>query len=99
MTDNGENETIDQNQFIDVLAQCAFEIPYRSPEPSSVEKIILFAEKMSQSLGSHKILKETGHTRLPNGESLDILNLFKQRYPEYFTKPIPKKVEFFDLLG
>ena len=38
-TESGDNEVIDQNTFIDILAQCAFEIPYRTPEPSSVEKV------------------------------------------------------------
>jgi hypothetical protein len=35
-----ENETIDLNLFADILALCAFEIPYRCPEPKSVEKVI-----------------------------------------------------------
>ncbi len=32
-------EFIDQSLFVDCLALCAFEIPYREPEPSLVEKV------------------------------------------------------------
>jgi hypothetical protein len=107
-TDTAENDFIDQNIFVDILAQCAFEIPYRSPEPSNVEKVILFikffkvilfAEKISQSDGPNKVLKIYGQTRMPNGESLDILSIFKSTYPNYFNITETKKMGFFDILN
>jgi hypothetical protein len=38
-TESGENEFIDQETFVDILAQCAFDIPYRAPQPDSIEKV------------------------------------------------------------
>lgn len=46
-TDNGENEIIDQGTFVEILAQCAFDLPYRSPEPGSVEKVHLYLSRSS----------------------------------------------------
>ena len=47
------------------------------------KKIILFIEKIAQSGGPNKILKEYGQTRLPSGETLDILNIFKTNIQFY----------------
>lgn len=30
---------VDDNYFVDLLALCAFEVPYRDPQPSPVEKV------------------------------------------------------------
>ena len=107
-TDNGENETIDLDLFVEILALCAFEVPYRIPEPNGIEKviyliiqfqIILFVEKLNQSSGPSKILKEYGHTRLPNGDNFDFITIFKNNFPVFFNLPENKKVGFFDVLN
>lgn len=63
-------EFVDDNYFVDLLALCAFEIPYREPQPSPVEKvksglikILFFVEKLSQTEGTNKILIRSGSTR------------------------------------
>lgn len=42
MSESGENELIDQNIFTEIIAQVAFEIPYKSPEPDNIDKVNLF---------------------------------------------------------
>lgn len=37
--DNGENELIDQNIFIEILTMCAYETPHSTSNPSPVEKV------------------------------------------------------------
>ena len=32
-------EYIDDNYFVDMLALCAFEIPYRDPQPNNLDKV------------------------------------------------------------
>ncbi len=56
-------------------------------------------EKIAQSDGPTKILTFYGHTRLPSGESLDLLTLFRNYYPGFFTQVEEKKAGFFDLLN
>ncbi len=56
-------------------------------------------EKISQSEGPNKILKGLGHTRLPSGESLDLITMFKLYFPDYFKQQEEKKVGFFDALN
>jgi len=34
-----------------------------------------------------------------NGESLDILGIFKQNYPDFFSIKVVEKPKFFDLLA
>lgn len=67
-----ENMYITQDTFIDILAQCAFEVASKSFEMESVDKvnlcvklfqIIMFMERISYSEGPSKILRESGHTK------------------------------------
>lgn len=90
-------ELIDKHLFIDLLALCSFEIPYGEPEPSTVEKVLLFIEKISQSEGPRILLEQTGKTRLPNGCTLDILSFFRSEYKEYFDPQQFKKPTFYDV--
>ncbi len=55
-------------------------------------------EKLAQSEGPKKIMTAFGQTRLPSGENLDILYLFRTYYPGFFTQVEEKKAGFFDLL-
>lgn len=79
-------EFIDEHLFIEALALAAFEVVYRAPSPSNIEKIILLMERMTHSDGPRKIQLEYGVTRFgPHGESgADITALLRQSYPSYF---------------
>lgn len=50
--------------FIDIIGLCAFELSFPDPEPSDVEKIIFFIEKLAHSKGPDIILRKSGSTRL-----------------------------------
>jgi len=40
--DNNENVGIDDNFFVQAIALCALEVPYREPQPSNFEKVFFF---------------------------------------------------------
>jgi len=89
---------IDEHLFIEALALAAFEVVYREPQPSNIEKvskpsltdfplqIILLMERMNHSEGPLKIQLAYGVTRFgQNGEtSSDITALLRSTYPSYF---------------
>ena len=91
-------ELIDRHLFTDLLALCSFEVPYGEPEPSAVEKILLFVEKIAQSDGPRILLERTGKTRLPHGYTLDILSFFRNEYKNYFESEEFKKPTFYDVM-
>ena len=55
---------IDEHLFIEALALAAFEVVYRAPSPSNIEKIILLMERMNHSEGPRKIQLQYGLTRI-----------------------------------
>jgi hypothetical protein len=69
---------------------------------------LFFIEKISHSDGPNKILRSSGNTRyiitpylfrLLNGESLNLLDIFKMAFPEYFRIEEHKKEEFLDIIS
>ena len=60
----------------------ALEMVYPEPEPSPVEKMLIFIEKISQSGGVGKIVMRTGNNRIAN--SSNFIEVFKEMYPGYF---------------
>jgi len=38
-------EFVDDNYFVDLLALCAFEVSYRDPQPSPVEKVLFLIKR------------------------------------------------------
>jgi hypothetical protein len=78
-----DSALIEHSLFVDLIALMALEMNYPSPEPSPVEKILIFIEKISQSQGPGKIVLSTGNNR--QGNCGNILELFKEKYPGYFT--------------
>ena len=80
---------IEHSLFVDLIALMALEMNYPDPEPSPVEKILIFIEKLSQSQGPGKIVLNTGSNKL--GYCGNFLEYFKEAYPGYFN--IEKSVE------
>ncbi len=78
-----DSALIEHSLFVDLIALMALEMNYPSPEPSPVEKILIFIEKISQSQGPGKIALNTGNNRQSNCGN--ILELFKEKYPGYFA--------------
>ena len=82
---NGE-EGLNQIMFCDLLIQIAFEIHSSKKESNDIEKIIFFIERLSESDGMNKILQSLlSSTKLVYGKNFDILSLFKEYYPSYFS--------------
>lgn len=81
----GQKDTtlIEHSLFVDLIALMALEMNYPNPEPSPVEKILIFIEKLSQSQGLGKIVLNTGSNRI--GNYGNFLEYFKEAYPGYFT--------------
>ena len=74
---------IEHSLFVDLIALMALEMNYPDPQPSPVEKILIFIEKLSQSQGPGKIVLNTGSNRL--GYCGNFLEYFKEAYPGYFS--------------
>ena len=73
---------IEHSLFVDLIALMALEMVYPEPEPSPVEKMLIFIEKISQSGGLGKMVMRTGNNRIANcGNFIDV---FKEIYPGYF---------------
>lgn len=48
-------EYIDEHLFVEALALTAFEVTYKQPQPSNLQKVLLLMEKMSHSEGPTKV--------------------------------------------
>ena len=83
------NALIEHSLFVDLIALMALEMNYPNPQPSPVEKLLIFVEKLSQSQGPGKIVLSTGSNR--QGNCGNFLDYFKEAYPRYFN--IEKSVE------
>lgn len=80
-----KQEVFDLNSLNDFMALCAFEVPFKDPQPEPISKIIFLLQKISQSSGLKKVLLEMGLTTLTlKKDSIDILSHFKQHFPQYF---------------
>ena len=77
------NSLIEHSLFVDLIALMALEMNYPIPEPSPVEKLLIFIEKLSQSQGPGKIVLRTGNNR--QGNCGNFLDYFKDTYPSYFN--------------
>ena len=60
----------------------ALEMIYPEPEPSPLEKMLIFIEKISESGGMGKIVMRTGNNRI--GNCANFIDIFKNLYPWYF---------------
>ena len=80
----GMVNAIDEHLFIEAIALCAMEVPYKEPEPDCIEKIIFLLERMSQARGNQIVHKSYGNTRMVSGTNLDILSTIRIHYPQYF---------------
>ena len=78
------SELIEHSLFVDLIALMALELNYPTPEPSAVEKILIFVDKISQSQGPGKIALNTGNNR--KGNCGNFLDCFKSKYPWYFNE-------------
>ena len=85
------NTLIEHSLFVDLIALMALEMNYPSPEPSPVEKLLIFIEKISQSQGPSKIVLNTGSNRQGNGNFLDY---FREVYPSFFTEEKSEEEDF-----
>ena len=74
---------IEHSLFVDLIALMALEMNYPNPEPTPVEKLLIFIEKISQSQGPGKIVLRTGSNR--RGNCGNFLDYFKEVYPGYFN--------------
>jgi len=80
-----KNESfIEHSLFVDLIALMALEMIYPEPEPSPVEKMMIFIEKISQSGGVGKIAMRTGNNRI--GNLANFIDVFKTVYPSYFEE-------------
>lgn len=77
---------IDEHLFIEALALAAFEVVYKEPQPSNIEKIVLLLERMNHSDGPRKVQMAYGSTRFGNNGEIgsDLTSLLRQSYPHYF---------------
>ena len=80
---------IEHSLFVDLIALMSLDMNFPNPQPSPVEKILVFVEKLSQSQGSGKIVLSTGSNR--QGNCGNFLDYFKAAYPGYFN--VEKYVE------
>ena len=80
-----KNESfIEHSLFVDLIALMALEMIYPEPEPSPIEKMLIFIEKISQSGGVGKITMRTGNNRI--GNCANFIDVFKNVYPGYFEE-------------
>ncbi|CAG9328947.1 unnamed protein product [Blepharisma stoltei] len=90
-------ETIDEHLFVEALALISAEVKYEDPNLNPIEKLCFLMERMSQSTGPVKILREQGHNRSSHGEIHDLLALLKVRYPQILDHTQKKELNFEDL--
>ena len=90
-------ECLDDHLFVEALALISSEINYEDPFAGPVEKICWFIERLSQSEGPEKVLKQLGHNRSTAGEAPDLIALLKNRYPEIMDHSKARKPTFQDL--
>ena len=99
-TGNSPKDLIDDHLFIEALALSAFEVVYRDPQPSNVQKvskilnltvfvyskIILLVERMNHSGGPKKIQMAYGITRYTSAARMtnDLTSLLRKAYPQFF---------------
>ena len=93
------NCVIEQSLFVDILALCANEIVFPEPEPTPVEKMLILMEKLSQSEGPEKIIKQIGNNRMMSEDTLNLLDEFKEEYPSFFEIKEERKDDFMDLMS
>ena len=93
-----EEPVIDEHLFVEGLALIAAEVLYEEPEPNSVERICYLIERMSESEGPSKVLREEGHNRSAGGECVDMLKFLKARYPSVF-QDTQREFGFKDILA
>ena len=89
-------DLIEHSLFVDLIALMALEMNYPNPEPTPVEKILIFIEKLSQSQGLGKISLNTGNNR--QGNYANFLDYFKEFYPSYFNIEKPTEEDFSSLM-
>ena len=78
-----KNESfIEHSLFIDLIALMALEMIYPEPEPSPLEKMLIFIEKISESGGQGKIALRTGNNRI--GNCANFIDIFRKIYPGFF---------------
>jgi len=73
---------IEHSLFIDLIALMALEMIYPEPEPSALEKMLIFIEKISESGGQGKIAMRTGNNRI--GNCANFIDIFRKIYPGFF---------------
>ena len=73
---------IEHSLFIDLIALMALEMIYPEPEPSPLEKMLIFIEKISESGGQRKIAMRTGNNRI--GNCANFIDIFIKIYPGFF---------------
>ena len=79
-----KNESfIEHSLFIDLIALMALEMIYPEPEPSPLEKMLIFVEKISESGGQGKIAMRTGNNRI--GNCANFIDIFRKIYPGFFA--------------
>lgn len=89
---NRNDSLIDIFCFCDIIAQCSFELLFNDPQPAPHFKTINLLEKMNFSEGCDKLFKQTGLTRLKNGEVINLVSPLKQLFPEYYEEN--NRIEF-----
>ena len=90
------NLLIEYSLFIDLIALMSFELMYPSPEPTPVEKILIFVDKLSKSQGINKIVLNIGSNR--NTEYSNFIDYFKKFYPHYFSEEEPVHEDFSSIM-
>ena len=90
------NLLIEYSLFVDLIALMSFELIYPSPEPSPVEKILIFVDKLSKSQGPNKIVLNIGSNR--NEEYSNFIGYFKKFYPSYFNEEEPVHEDFSSIM-
>ena len=86
-----DSTLIEHSLFVDLIALMALEMNYPEPEPSTIEKILIFIEKISQSQGPGKIVLNTGNRQANCG---NFLEFFKEIYPGFFNEEKNEEEDF-----
>jgi len=86
-----DSSLIEHSLFVDLIALMALEMNYPEPEPSTIEKILIFIEKISQSQGPGKIVLSTGNRQANCG---NFLEFFKEIYPGFFNEEKNEEEDF-----
>eukprot|EP01017_Pseudomicrothorax_dubius_P020550 TRINITY_DN2238_c0_g1_i4.p1 TRINITY_DN2238_c0_g1~~TRINITY_DN2238_c0_g1_i4.p1 ORF type:complete len:837 (-),score=175.80 TRINITY_DN2238_c0_g1_i4:158-2668(-) len=82
------NLTLDQHSFVETLAVLSFEITYSDPQPSNLERICFFLEKLNQTQGPRKVFMSLGMIVTPEIANIDLLSGIRRRYPHIFDNSI-----------